>query len=51
MVEFDGFKIVYEKKIALHLEDKVVDYHTGMQEGFTITDGKGTDCDGDCCPH
>jgi len=46
--ESAGVKIVYEKNIDLHLAGKVIDYHTGAGEGFTITPESGGKSCGDC---
>jgi hypothetical protein len=41
----DQLKFVYEKAISAHLEDKVIDYITGAQEGFMITGEGPSACD------
>jgi len=45
--EMDQLKFVYEKAISKYLEDKVIDYITGGQEGFLITGESPSDC-GSC---
>ncbi|NLA05708.1 MAG: hypothetical protein GX881_08365 [Firmicutes bacterium] len=37
MFEAAGLKFVYEKGIAIYVERKVIDYHTGfLRKGFSI---------------
>ncbi|NLY38857.1 MAG: hypothetical protein GX044_06100 [Firmicutes bacterium] len=43
----DQLKFVYEKAISKYLEDKVIDYITGAQEGFLIAGEGPSDC-GSC---
>jgi Fe-S cluster assembly iron-binding protein IscA len=47
--EIEGVPLVYEKKITMHLNDKVIDFHEGPQTGFTISgEGSCSDCSGSC---
>lgn len=44
--EKEGVPIVYDKKITMHLNDKVIDFYEGPQGGFSISGG---DSCSDCC--
>lgn len=49
MEEAAGLKFVYEKAIAVYVNGKVIDYHTGFRRGFSVAPAvPGTDCCGDC---
>lgn len=37
MEEVDGLKFTYEKGIAVYVDGKVIDYHTGIRKGFSVT--------------
>lgn len=44
--EIEGVPIVYDKKITLQLNDKIIDFYEGPQGGFSIS---GEDSCSDCC--
>jgi Fe-S cluster assembly iron-binding protein IscA len=47
--ETDGVTIIYDKNIAPHVNDRIIDYHTGPQGGFSIKkETPDLDC-GSCC--
>jgi hypothetical protein len=48
--EAAGLRFVYNKEIAPQLADRVIDYHTSPQEGFSVTaPGPGDACGGCSC--
>lgn len=50
MEEHDGLRFLYDKGIAMHMNGKVIDYHNGVHEGFSITAaGPAGDCGGCSC--
>ncbi len=63
IVIVNDLNFIYERKVSPYLEDKIVDYQTGPNEGFAIYGGNGaagcgpeSDCDpgggcGDGCCH
>lgn len=46
--ENDGVSFVYEKAIAHHVNDKIIDFQTGPQAGFTIKGLNGGSSCGSC---
>lgn len=46
--EVDGISFIYEKKIASHVNDKIIDYITGSQSGFYIKKEGFDSCGGSC---
>ncbi|NMB35514.1 MAG: hypothetical protein GX989_04390 [Firmicutes bacterium] len=46
--EIDGVSFIYEERIAPHVEDKVIDYVTGVQSGFQIKSEGPDFCCGTC---
>ncbi|MDO9534486.1 MAG: hypothetical protein Q7J85_03945 [Bacillota bacterium] len=50
LYETDGLTIIYEKKIAPHLNDRIIEFHSGPQGGFSIQkEGSDSGCGGTCC--
>lgn len=48
MEDKGDLKFVYERKVAGHIEGKVIDYHTTPSEGFSIRAENEPECSGDC---
>jgi len=48
--EIDGLTFIYEKGLAPHVNGKVIDYHSGVRKGFSISAANpGSSCDGCSC--
>lgn len=47
-MEIDELSFIYEKRIAPHVEDKIIDYVTGVQSGFQIKKEGPDSCCGTC---
>lgn len=46
--EFEGISIIYDKEIAPHISDKIIDFQEGPQGGFAII-SEGPEEPGSCC--
>ncbi|HOL16485.1 MAG: hypothetical protein WBK24_09255 [Dethiobacteria bacterium] len=44
----EGLKFTYEKAIAPYVDGKVIDYHTGIRKGFSVTPADPSSQCGDC---
>lgn len=48
--KIDGLVFTYRKGIAPYVNGKVIDYHTGVNRGFSVTAAEpGCSCDGCSC--